>query len=99
MELAIGRDDFVVGSVGDRFLERGDCSRQFDQPLPGPALSGECRCALVSDGCRFPDGPADPRDAQPDEVRDQLKGPVAPVVQLSVAQNSAIARFSARVPP
>jgi hypothetical protein len=45
MELAIGSDDVIVGSIGDRFLERGSCPLEFDQPLPGPALGGECRGA------------------------------------------------------
>src|SRR5260370_41694167 len=81
MELAISTDDVLVGSVGDRFLERGNCSLELDQPLPGPALSGERRGAFVGDGGRLPDGPADPPDAEPDEMRDQLERPVAPRVE------------------
>src|SRR5258708_15365892 len=81
MELAISTDDVLVGSVGDRFLERGNCSLELDQPLPGPALSGERRGAFVGDGGRLPDGPAGPPDAEPDEMRDQLERPVAPVVE------------------
>jgi hypothetical protein len=32
MELAVCTDDVVVGCSGDRFLERGSCSLEFDQP-------------------------------------------------------------------
>src|SRR5260370_5047540 len=81
MELAISTDDVLVGSVGDRFLERGNCSLELDQPLPGPALSGERRGAFVGDGGHLPDGPAAPPDADPDKMRVRLQIPSAPSVE------------------
>ena len=81
VELAIRTDDVLVGSFSDRFLERGNCPLEFGQSLSGPALSGERRGTFIGDGGRLSDGPADPRDAEPDEVRDQLERPVAPVVE------------------
>jgi hypothetical protein len=73
VELAISKDDVLVGSGGDRFLERGDCSLEDCQPLAGPALGGERRGALIGDSGRLSDGPADPPDAGPGEMRDQVE--------------------------
>ena len=81
VELTISTDDVLVGAVDDRFLERGNCLLELGQPLRGAALSGERRGAFVGDGGRLPDGPADSPDAEPDEIRDQLERPVAPVVE------------------
>ena len=81
VELAISTDDVLVCSVGNRFLERGNYALELDQSLPGPALSGERRGAFVADGGRLSDGPADPANAESNEVRDQLERSVAPVVE------------------
>jgi hypothetical protein len=75
VELAISTDDVLVGSLGDRFLERRNCSLELDQPLAGPALSGERGGAFVGDGGRLTDGPADPPDAsRPRPAFSQVRG-------------------------